>query len=315
MSRRTRRGFTLIELLVVITIIGMLVAMLLPAVQAAREAGRRATCMNNQRQLGLAMLNYESARRSFPAYRHSIGKYPDGSPIWASWLVPLFPHLERNDLWKPWRDGDAEKDLDGDGNAFDAYVFVRLLICPSDPPMQESEGATPLAYVVNCGRKDQSSHPVDFRCNGVFHRGDSGVSTSLDYISQGDGSASTLMLSEHTTPGKWTDKELVIDSVPIELRLGFTWMAAQDKAQLDQMRIDSFEENDPLPTDGLPRPGNPSARHRGIIVSTFCDGHVIFLSEEVHYRVYQHLMTPDSNTAWKKAGGVNVAGILSDTDI
>ena len=307
MSRRTRRGFTLIELLVVITIIGMLVALLLPAVQAAREAGRRATCMNNQRQLGLAMLNYESAQRSFPGYRHSIGR---GNTIWTSWLVPLFPYLERNDLWKPWRDGDAEKDLDGDGDALDGYVFMRLVICPSNPPMQESEGATPLAYVVNCGRRDQSSDPVDFRCNGVFHNEGSGVSTSLDYISQGDGTASTLMLSEHTTEGNWTDKD-----PDIELRVGFVWTTGQD---LDQMRIDSFEpaDNSSPPTDGLPRPGNPSARHRGIIVSTFCDGHVIFLSEEVNYRVYQHLMTPDSNEAWKKAGqGVNVAGILSDTDL
>ena len=300
MSRRTRRGFTLIELLVVITIIGMLVALLLPAVQAAREAGRRATCMNNQKQLGLAMLSYESAQRSFPGYFQPIGR---GNTILTSWLVPLFPYLERNDLWKPWRDGDAEKDLDGDGDTHDGYVFMRLVICPSNPPMQESEGATPLAYVVNCGKMDDvSSDPVDSRWNGVFHHWDSGVSTSLDYISQGDGSASTLMLSEHTTPGNWTD-----NGSDIELRVGFVWMTGQN---LDQMRIDSFDaqNNEPLPTDGKPYLGNPSARHRGIIVSTFCDGHVIFLSEEVNYRVYQHLMTPDSSAA-------NVPGILSDTDL
>ena len=72
MNRRIRRGFTLIELLVVITIIGMLVALLLPAVQAAREAGRRAVCMNNQKQLGVAMLNFESYR-GFPGYVNTVG--------------------------------------------------------------------------------------------------------------------------------------------------------------------------------------------------------------------------------------------------
>jgi prepilin-type N-terminal cleavage/methylation domain-containing protein len=63
---RTRRGFTLVELLVVIAIIGVLVALLLPAIQAAREAARRSQCANNMRQLSLAVLNYESSRKELP---------------------------------------------------------------------------------------------------------------------------------------------------------------------------------------------------------------------------------------------------------
>ena len=62
----SRLGFTLVELLVVIAIIGTLVGLLLPAVQSARESARRSSCLNNLRQFGLAMFNYESARRSFP---------------------------------------------------------------------------------------------------------------------------------------------------------------------------------------------------------------------------------------------------------
>ena len=97
MLSRSRMGFTLVELLVVITIIGILIALLLPAVQSAREAARRIQCGNNLKQLALAVLNYEAAFGCFPpgAINES---FPCGKPRTA-WTVHLYPFLEQQNVY------------------------------------------------------------------------------------------------------------------------------------------------------------------------------------------------------------------------
>ncbi len=107
---RRLRGFTLVELLVVIAIIGILVALLLPAIQAAREAARRSSCVNNEKQIGIALLNYETAHKSFPGGRHGCDNSPTASvrgcepgtpllPSGMSALVEILPFMEDQSLY------------------------------------------------------------------------------------------------------------------------------------------------------------------------------------------------------------------------
>lgn len=93
-QRNVYRGVTLVELMVVISIFGLMIALLLPAVQAVREAARQSQCLSNLRQLGVALTNYESARARFPAGR-------DGRDGWQhSWATRILPHLEQNSLFE-----------------------------------------------------------------------------------------------------------------------------------------------------------------------------------------------------------------------
>ena len=103
-SVRARNGaFTLVELLVVIAIIGILVALLLPAIQAAREAARRTQCQNNVKNIALAMHNYESSKKHFPAAAYKVPSQQQDNltdaQLYANWLIELLPQVEQQALY------------------------------------------------------------------------------------------------------------------------------------------------------------------------------------------------------------------------
>jgi prepilin-type N-terminal cleavage/methylation domain-containing protein/prepilin-type processing-associated H-X9-DG protein len=125
-------GFTLVELLVVITIIGILIALLLPAVQAAREAARRMQCSNNLKQIGLALHNYETAHGCFPpGYISAVGSggpADDTGPGWG-WAAMVLPFLEQGNVHGQIR---FDKDITDPLNAAVRSTSLPVFLCPSD---------------------------------------------------------------------------------------------------------------------------------------------------------------------------------------
>ncbi|NQT14306.1 MAG: DUF1559 domain-containing protein [Planctomycetes bacterium] len=125
-----RQGFTIVELLVVIAIIGILIALLLPAVQAAREAARRSQCSSHLKQIGLALHNYHDTHRCFPPFLiHRTGTPSRIADVdkGANWLVFLLPYVEQRQLYDEW-DFHIPASLNA-GRSQELAIYK----CPSDP--------------------------------------------------------------------------------------------------------------------------------------------------------------------------------------
>jgi prepilin-type N-terminal cleavage/methylation domain-containing protein/prepilin-type processing-associated H-X9-DG protein len=237
---RNRPGFTLVELLVVIAIIGTLVGLLLPAVQAAREAARSNTCRNNLTQLQKGLANRESSLKNYPGYINNLGVKGTQNQIRASWVVFLFPYIEQNALWERWSAVDSTNLSGMFSDAAQIVPSLEILICPSDPPI--TQGEPNLSYAANAGWIQRSHSLVtninskvpaqspfgsveqENGANGVFfdnsrkfapndaigpqdrfdQNGAPQIAMNTAYISsKGDGTTSTILLTENLHQVFW----------------------------------------------------------------------------------------------------------------
>jgi prepilin-type N-terminal cleavage/methylation domain-containing protein/prepilin-type processing-associated H-X9-DG protein len=291
---RQRSAFTLVELLVVMTIIGMLMALLLPAVQGAREAGRRTACTNNLFQLALAAIRTEEQSGFIPGWRN---RGPGNPPQAVSWPVVLLPNMERNDIYNAWSNPTKP--------------YVAFFVCPSSPPDALTQPT--LSYAGNCGSGSNAQ-----RFNGVMSdtliTGPSALRISFDDVAGADGTAMTLLLTERCGPGNYRSN-LPLNQKRWDAR-GFGGPSF------------SFNNNDNSLTSvpgigitGSPpvkiinniatnnAPGfwsQPSSNHAGGVVTAFCDGHTAFVKDSISAPVYGNLLN------WNNAAAGGNAWVPAD---
>ena len=234
-ARSSKSGFTLVELLVVIAIIGILVGLLLPAVQAAREAARRMQCSNNLKQLGLALLNYESAFKKFPSRSGGTGPYfldtglGNSNRARLSGFIPLLPFIEQTNQWNAITAGDvANNDPPHGPHAWRNYApwntSPGYMRCPSDGGYSTTVRTN--SYAMSAGDM------VENLTNGVTGRQSRGIfgsrpSTTVSvYYAIGavsDGTSNTIAYSERLcqqgTPVR-AEQPVTVNARQVETVLG-----------------------------------------------------------------------------------------------
>jgi prepilin-type N-terminal cleavage/methylation domain-containing protein/prepilin-type processing-associated H-X9-DG protein len=307
-----RRAFTLVELLVVIAIIGVLVALLLPAVQAAREAARRSQCQNNLKQIGLAMHNYEDTFKTLPG---GVGRW---GCCWGTWQVRVFPFMEQKNLSDLYRNSDGN-DATGirygqsPNNTNVTQKRIKTLTCPSDRPNAPTGSITNHNYGVNYGNTSffhatlngipyhgspfraypgstSDDGPVDAASVPGFTR-IYGIPVRLAEIT--DGTSNTLMVAE-VRQGQGADIR------------GFTWWGGAsgfvtylppNTSQADIMTgagslCQSNLLTNPPCTSGpatatSPRMMAARSRHPNGLQAVYCDGHIGFIPNSINYNTWQ----------------------------
>jgi prepilin-type N-terminal cleavage/methylation domain-containing protein len=305
------RGLTIVELLVVITIVGILIALLLPAVQAAREAARRSQCTNNLRQLVLGILSYESVNRCFPPGeihgRATYGDCPhcDWDGAIGMWMNVIFPFIEQEPAYKK-LDFKARPQYAAAGNVEIMQTPFSLFLCPSDPyrglttpwPSPDSGDNTRaniIHYYAVHGDNENSllPHPDETSCgtyghcnahNGIFFN-DSSIKTA----EVRDGLSNTALLCE--VWGRCWPEHQVGDPIP----LGYP---AEENSR--GMNLHTAVYFDWPPNLSHMNPWHASSFHPGGVMAAYADGSTHFIPDTIDMTVFRGMAT----RAGKEAIGV-----------